>query len=318
MFGRRHPLVDVVHKERTLNHYLSIPTSFDSVMQAKSYLDFLISGVFRLQGDLMAIAEDAASLSGHLPLETTRRQCYVQALSRSVDLGPDLQQIMSRKQVLEAGVAAFWKALEAFVRNSTDSEDRTVMAIRIQHLLVLFTVTNCRETYEITCDGFYSLFESTIDLAEKYIHTTQSFEEIPQHRKLSLEPGIIPTIQLIASKCREPVTRRRAIRLLRDGCMQEAIWDGTPFATFMQRLAELEEAQMSMSGSIASPLLIEKVRVKQPIPTIPEHTRFTDVAVAAEPYAAGYGRLVCARYRHESDGMIEITEHHVNLVKFLD
>ena len=303
MFGRRHPLVDITH----LND-ATIPISFDSVTQAKSYLDILTSGIFRLQGALMAIAENAASTSGKLPADPTQRRCYIQALSRSVDLAAYRRQVHLRKQSLKTGLAAFWNAMEAFTRLYEKSSDRAVMAIHIQYLLVLFTLTTCRNVYEMACDDFNDLFQDTITLAERYIHSSPCFADSSRKRTLSLETGVIPTIILVATKCRKPETRSRAIRLLREACMQEAIWDGTPFAIFLQRQSELELDRSCVEWSC-----VESSTINPNVTVIPEHARYIDVVVADEIDEHGRGRLVCARYRHESNGRIELSEHKIHL-----
>lgn len=313
MFGRRHPLLNLAHDEYGLKHGLDIPTSFDSVIHAKSCLDILASGVLRLRGDLMTIAEDAALSSGEAPSDPSRRQCYIQALSRSVNLGSDDKQILSRQRALEAGIASFWRAMEAFGEPSEDSGDRAIMAIQIQYLLVFFTAVTCRKTYERVCDGFNYLFKTTMDLAQRYIQLAPRFADSSRIRNLTFEPGIIPTIYLAVNKCRNPAIRNHAIALLQDGCMQEAIWDGKPFATFMQRLANLEEAQMVQHLDTICEIPDETSNAEAQVLDIPEHARYTDVVIADELDEQGQGRLVCARYRHETGGTIEISEHAVSL-----
>ena len=313
MFGRRHPLVDLARDEYNLKHSLGIPESFESIVQANSHLDLLASGVFRLRGDLIAIAEREALISEGTPFDSPRRQCYIQALSRSVDPGSDWHQILSRQRALEAGMAALWRAMEALGRPSKGSTDRAIMALQIQYVLVLFTVSTCRETFERVCDGFNDLFENAVDLGQAYIQSIPRFSDSSPKRSISLEPGIIPTIYLVASKCRNVEIRKKAIRLLRDGCMQEAIWDGKPFALFIQKLADLEQAKAINHMQNESGSHVVASEAKTHTSDIPEHARFADIWIADELDDQGRGRLVCARYRHETDGRIEITEHTVPL-----
>lgn len=307
MFGRRHPMLALAHDEYNLQHSLSIPTSFDSVQQAKSYLDLLSSGVFRLRGELLDIAEKEA-LDAGLPMESDVSGCYIQARSRSVDLGHRWNEILTRKHALETGMAAFWRALDTYITSSNTRTDRAAIAIQIQHVLVFFTITNCRETYEVFCDGFQDLFENAIDLAEKYIKSAPSFSDSTATRNLSLEPGVMPTIFLVASKCRQPAIRARAIELLEIGCQQEAIWDGKPFATFMQQFSDLETALATAGSDIVIPSCDE---IHPSANSHPECARFCDVVIADELDGQGRGTLFCARYRHETDGMIDIVEHKI-------
>ena len=305
MFGKRDPVVDITHHGHSIQEYFNIPESFDSATHARSCLDYLASGVFRLRGDLMALAERDASCSPNIPFGPTRCQCYIQALSRSVGLNSDCDQIIARKHALQHGMSSFLRAMEKTTELSRNSVERPALAVRIQAFLTWFTLVNCRETREIECDRFRSMFKLTIDLAEKYVLTGPSDAFVPQRRTLSFEPGVIPAIYLVANKCRDPLIRNKAIQLLAQSCRQEAIWDGKPFAAYMKRLAELEE-RVAVQDSGRSAFLDSR-------PKIPEDARFVEAIVANDLDDKGRGRLVCARYRHEADGTIELTEHYVHM-----
>lgn len=312
MFGRRHPLLDLSHDEYNLRHSLSIPSTFDSTMQAKSYLDLLSSGVFRLRGELLNIAE------GYTPQGGTSMgpdwvTCYVQAASRSVDLGAHGYRLLGEKQALEVGMAAFWRALDNLASSHHIRIDRAIMAIQIQYILVFFTITTCRDICEILCDGFQDLFETAIGLAERYITSAPGYAESVGKRNLSLEPGVIPTIFLVCAKCRNRNLRARAIELLEVGCNREAMWDGRPFAAIMQHLSCLETSRAVAHSDIHPSVKDGRNRDQLNKLEYPEWARFCDVFVGDNFDAPGRASLFCARYRHESDAQIEIVEHKVKV-----
>ena len=309
MFGRGHAMLNLAHDEYNLRHSLSVPTSFDSVLQSKSYLDLLSSAVFHLRGELFDIAERTAVAAGFV-LGSYRTTCYTQTLSRSVDLGSGWHTILARKQSLEAGMAAFSRSLDVLLASAHDSKDRAAMAIQIQYVLVFFTLTNCREVYETACDGFETLFENALGLCERYIRSAPGFTESVGQRNMSLEPGVMPTIFLVAGKCRQSAIRNRAIRLLDLGCRQEAIWDGKPFAVFMQHFVDVENLRAASCSDM------DALRWDAVYPCTlghPEYARFSDVVIADEFDKLGRGSFFCSRYRHETDGLIEVVEHKVNL-----
>ena len=275
MFGRRHPLLDLAHDEYTLRHSLSVPPSFDSILQAKSYLDLLSSGVFRLRGELLDIAE--RHVLDHGPsMSSDWTTCYIQALSRSIDLGSQGYQLLAQKQALEVGLAAFWRALDTLAASQNDSSDRATMAIQIQYILVFFTVTTCRDVSEMICDGMQDLFQNAIDLAERYITSAPGYSESLGRRNLSFEAGVIPTIFLVANKCRHPSTRAKAIELLEIGCRQEAMWDGRPFASIMQRLSDLETLRATSQSNIEPFGVRESNNAYSGVPHHAESARFCD------------------------------------------
>lgn len=58
----------------------------------------------------------------------------------------------------------------------------------------------------------------------------------------SLEEGITPACYFVASTCRDPILRRVAIRLLRQGPARQGIWNALLFASVAERIVEFEES----------------------------------------------------------------------------
>ena len=203
--------------------------------------------------------------------------------------------------------------MEVLDRTSPTTMDRGVMAIHIQYIFLFFMVTYCRETHELSCDGFNDLFTDAIDLAKRYIYSAPSIVESSQKRTFALEPGVIPTIYLVGTKCRHPPTRRRAISLLREGGLVEAMWDSEGVASVLQRSCEVEEMRAMQSS-------LSKRNKDSGLPNqesqdldIDECARFAEITVANEIGAPGVGTLLCARYRHERDGQIELSEYKLDI-----
>ena len=65
----------------------------------------------------------------------------------------------------------------------------------------------------------------------------------------STDLGIVPPLFFVATKCREPHTRRRAIRLLRSSARREGMWDSEMAARIGQWVMELEESEGDGGGS---------------------------------------------------------------------
>ncbi len=313
MFGKRYPLLDLVRDDNVLVRDAGVPASFDTAVEARSYLELMASGVFRLRGDLVRLAEQACLQSDSAPTEFYQQQCYVKALSRSVALGCEENSIHIRKQALECGIAAVHEALEAPAVLFEDPVDRAAMAVEIECIQIWFLITTCRETHQVTSDNFDALFAKAIDLAGKYIQSTAPTPGLQPKRAFSLEPGILPTVFLVAEKCRDPIIRRRAAALMREGCMQEAMWDGTPYATFANRLAEIEDSMAESMNESALRQTSAASRSAGSPHHVSEKARFSDTVLVCDSSKLEDARLICARYRHGSEGEIEITEHGVDL-----
>lgn len=57
----------------------------------------------------------------------------------------------------------------------------------------------------------------------------------------SADLGIVPPLYVVATKCRDPVLRRQAIRLLRSSARREGMWDSELTARIAMWIAEVEE-----------------------------------------------------------------------------
>ncbi len=163
MFGQRFPMFDFTNNGGAFGRVPpAISAKFESAAEAKSRLELLVSGVFRLLSDLKAAASKAEEFLADAPIDAEQRLCYINALARTVDLGSETDDIMRRKQALLSGLRAFGDAVTAMERAQGKSKDRMMMAVRIEWIQTLFLVTHCRETRELMCDEFESLFGQMI------------------------------------------------------------------------------------------------------------------------------------------------------------
>ena len=300
MFGQRHPVLNL--DEYAVDQSLEIPETFESIQQAKSYLELLASGVFRLRGDLMQKAQDAALTASETPTDLDHLECYIKALSRSVDLGADGPTISSRRAALESDLLNFGSAFRTCSQRAEIPSDRSAMAIQIEYIQILFLIVTCRDTRECSSDAFHDLFASAVELAAKYMDLAPRVADSKPKRAFALEPGILPTVFLVAEKCRDYGIRQKAIKLMQEGCTQEAMWDGKPYSTFMQVLADIEAQEPHVVHGVCNPKASTDTRMCNL-----ESARMSEVVLVGEGQNA---KLVCARYRH--DGTIEIKEYPVD------
>lgn len=310
MFGQRYPKLDLSVDHLDIGCALQIPAQFQSVEQAKSYLSLLGSAVFRLRGDLLELAEVAVVYPPDICRHPIYKECYLNTLCKLCRLGLQENEIISRKMYLEQKLAEFRRAFEDFIRTHGKACDRSSMAIQIEYAQLLILVTHCRDTCESLYDQHIEIFRETINLATRYMESAPRSSNSQPKRAFALEPGILPTVFLVAEKCRDPEIRQRAIDLMRQGCAHEAMWDGRPYATFMQRLANIEGCRPLTDARRDGVDGSGKATAHD---TILETNRYCSVAFIGDVHSKDAPKLVCARHRHESDGLIEITEHEVNL-----
>jgi hypothetical protein len=308
MFGQRYPRLELPEDRATIDGSSRLPPQFESVDDAKSYLSLLGSAVFRLRGDLLAIAEAAVSYPSYVCNDSAYRECYLATFCKSVDLGMKHEDISSRKHVLKQKLSDFGTALHGFMELHKESE-RSIIAMQIEHIQLSILVANCRNTHETAYDDHIEMFRKAVELAEIYMNSAPRGSDSQPKRAFALEPGVLPTAFLVAEKCRNPAVRQRAIKLMREGCAHEAMWDGRPYATFMQRLAEIEGERPSFVNACEA---LDDLNDALTLPTCLEEQRFSSVVFTGDA-SVSFGKLVCARFHHESDGHIELTEYELDL-----
>jgi hypothetical protein len=289
----------------------SVPSRFRTPSQARACLNILGNEAFQLLKELSVLAERAAIEDGFVRA-TPRFWCYVHTLSHSVDLGHLSADFHDRKSRLHRQIREFAKALSYLAADEKGSDrqnDRTLLALEVQSILLQFHIANSRSTHETDCDAFNSNFKRAVDLAERYIDSAPSFTvtNTSRQRRFALEPGVVPMLCLVGAKCRFPSTRHRAIRLLKRSGLQEALWNSAAFSTFVERLAVLEEeTAVRLTGKRSR----EELHLSS---DIPEQARFTDINLVRIPDQPWRSKLLCARYAQEENGRIVFFEEYISV-----
>ncbi|KAK3067108.1 hypothetical protein LTR53_016218 [Teratosphaeriaceae sp. CCFEE 6253] len=270
---------------------------FDSVDEAKRHLDVLTSEILRYRSALLSHARLVYDEDGSLFADWAHRYAVMSAASRSVDHA----YVHHQQEKLNSCLAAWSNAFEA---TPGDPEDTARLQLQMQCFYARMLVTTMRETHECLLDRFESTFATIIGLAERYITRHTGPDDSPT---FNISPCVIPALYLIGMKCRASAIRRKAISLLRNIPFHEGWWQGAPFAVFLEQLADAEEQRARLlDTSNASLAHVSSMTCAD----IPEMARYTDVVFAVDAVGAlTRGRLVCARYAHESDGGLVLEEH---------
>ncbi len=113
---------------------------------------------------------------------------------------------------------------------------------------------------ETALDKHKEKFEQIITLAEAIVkETTKSGLSL----RFSFEFGIIPPLNLVTWKCRYPLIRRRALKLLLNYPRREGFLDTLHFQAMFGRIIEFEEAALGLES--------EQIPDENLLP--PEHAR---------------------------------------------
>jgi hypothetical protein len=136
---------------------------------------------------------------------------------------------------------------------------------------------------------------AVVDRNSSVIQTSSTHEQPNQSMFFGF--SILPTLHLIAHKCRDPQLRRRALHLLFTAQKQEGLKFSGALGMYAASTMEIEEhralllAQQSPEWDGQSLQLV-----------LPEQARIADCVVTGQG-ARGIYKLACARYVHERSGL---------------
>ncbi|KAK3725925.1 hypothetical protein LTR37_000073 [Vermiconidia calcicola] len=200
---------------------LPIPQQFKSATEAKECLEFY--------SNLHVLSRFSA------------------AASEPVEIDPDIFQYLL--QIFSRWSAAFESLLASL---SDDISDRDRKAVAVLKVWQALTGVGIRRHFEHPTDWddqtlwdyYQSESEQVVAFAEIAVgestHTAGSPVEAPY--QFTMEAGITGQLYDISRQCRDPVTRRKAIHLLRAHRCREGLWDSLLAARVAERQMELEEA----------------------------------------------------------------------------
>ncbi|KAG5659241.1 hypothetical protein KAF25_000443 [Fusarium avenaceum] len=186
-------------------------------------------------------------------LKTFKLESYAQAgtalfglMRRIMMLGErtahwDEQAISNDQQMLEDTIqdlVAWEYKMGQFEMSHPKSHDqRGAVSIRLYHTLLRTFLVAGAFGLEMRWDNLLGLYERILTLAETLWSYTPNCNV---HSPLSLEPGVIVPVFMVAQRCRHPWLRRRAISFLHKIKRQEGMWFSDGAAVVSQRIMEIE------------------------------------------------------------------------------
>ncbi|KAL9087135.1 MAG: hypothetical protein Q9165_006786 [Trypethelium subeluteriae] len=150
-----------------------------------------------------------------------------------------------------------WRiALDKFIQNTSELTIKDKTGMKILQLRCLFnslllSITDLAD--EMMWDQHAQIFSHILDLASEVIKEAAAvFALNGTHSPIfQIDVGLVAPVFETATKCRDPVIRRRAITLLRVAPRQEGVWDGVLASRVAERLMQLEEQGRSDIRSCA-------------------------------------------------------------------
>ena len=311
-------LPDTMH---TLSLETKMSNMFATLAEAKAHLATLETASYQLRNQLVQLAEHTHDTSGTTTSNEEARLCLVHCRSRQVDLScrTDLVADLLRLQRAHARWAAALDSMGCL----SQLKDRalSVVHLKLRHFHSDFLLSTCRDTDEMLTDRFNDDFVRVLDLADSYLNlssrghivgpkTSDPTDWTRPH--LSLAPALIPSIYVVAVKCRDSRIRRRALRLLQSAHVTEGLWNCAVLWAFASRVVKLEEKRATQLAEAQAAVFDSDA-----YSTLPAYARFSDVVFAGAP-SGDRDRIVCARFDAGEDGGIELLEDRFNSEHVLD
>ncbi|KAK8065612.1 Aspercryptin biosynthesis cluster-specific transcription regulator atnN [Apiospora hydei] len=226
-----------------------IPERFESLIEGRLAWDALLEKIFRFTETMFQFTTSTSPM-GILPISLK-------------------QYGMVFRNEIEAWSRAFDDILASRTAPGKSSQEKAAIAVLKMFQImgqVLFLMTFSDS--ELQFDAFLPQFQAIVDLASEVVgdeerraaarrcpdprwcqhaagHTDifGGHEFTAPHIKpsFSADLGIVPPLFVVATKCRDPFIRRKAIQLLRSSSRREGMWDSELTARIGMWIAAIEE-----------------------------------------------------------------------------
>ena len=114
------------------------------------------------------------------------------------------------------------------------------MLLRMHHTSVLVVLQNAHTLSQCCYDEYLPQFEKIILLAKSLIKAAEVTKHSPGRHMVWIDMGIIAPLFFTATKCRDPLLRREAARLM-SSPRREGTWDGEASCHVAERVIAMEE-----------------------------------------------------------------------------
>ena len=128
---------------------------------------------------------------------------------------------------------------EEVVARAVDKESPVIPNLRCWYAVVQVTCKSERYGPETRYDRFTYLFEEILRHAKQV--SDKLLQGGEQAQTFSYDFGFLVPLYLCATRCRDPLLRRRAIALLRSHPRQEGVWGSTAAAAVAEQWVAVEE-----------------------------------------------------------------------------
>ncbi|KAK6436657.1 hypothetical protein LTR95_007143, partial [Oleoguttula sp. CCFEE 5521] len=287
------PLLDQIETQTSTQRELT-QHIFPLRKQLSSQLTSLIAEGHAILHEFRSLA--APYWQDRPDLDHAARLCLTYCHSRSVAV-PGTSTLETRRMTVLESLQA-WSDMIATHRLG---ESRCAQLLRIRHFTSLHSLSTCRATSEMSTDDFALKSTEILDVIEAYLahsHLRTRAQSRDEATSISHDRGVLPALHIIATKSRDLPTRSRAVALLRKYRRREGLRWSPVVAAIADAVIKLEESRADALNCGNEEPDTDAICAKP----VPEAARFADIVICGERMDASHIRLVCARFKPESQG----------------
>ena len=291
------------HDSQCCTEYRTLPsTSFDTVDQAAQSLHALSRMGEHLRSEVLELARSRLKRVPDIRgLSRGAQYCLATCLSRTI---PVSEKQSVRLNQLNKAHTRWMASYNVLAEDGAREGTKLNLLLRIKHFFSSFTLSQCRKTVEEPAD-----FGNILDWIAQYTAITKDEPTglppgpaMPFAERIdsfSMGANVLPALDIICYKCRDPATRQRALTIMFDVRRREGLDHSETLGIHALVTAEIEKDRaMRLPGSGEA---------------IPLEARFCDV-VHAGSERLGIYNVLCARYASDGTGVIEVEEYEAGAV----
>ena len=176
-----------------------------------------------------------------------------QSISAQLDLALESDDFSEAGITARGMLSQWWAALERYRSSPTSSRlPEPYFRLGLLHLDLLHLSSTLRldvalAPFESTYDFYHAeaqrIIQMSLEIIEMIQKLGQKNDEIKQH--LGFTPTCIPTLSYVGSRCRDPILRREAVKVLRMVHRTESQRDSLFVADVTEFVIDLEESWTS-------------------------------------------------------------------------
>ena len=162
----------------------------------------------------------------------------------------------------------------------------------------------CTSPFQSAFDEYTERFSTIIDHAEQVLK--YGAERSTGQQALMFETGVIPPLYFCTTKCRDPLLRRRALRLMRGISPRDSLWASLATEQVIERIISIEEGhELGLPVGVAASSRI--------LPLPPEEHRIMHIAIVGKDMRGERPRLTLqlSKFAFSPDGSRKIVHENI-------